>query len=71
MPEEQESWPRRRFTDYCNLRSHKRCPLTSAHCACRLKPRESWAGEMVIRLHEPSIGSMSTDENEEASEDDA
>ena len=32
---------------------------------------ESWAGEMVIRLHEPSTGSMSVDENEEALEDDA
>ena len=45
--------------------------LTGTLNACRLKPNESWAGEMVIRLHEPSTGSMSTDDNEEALEDDA
>ena len=59
------------FHRLLHARLHKGCPLTGALGACRLKPRESWAGEMVIRLHEPSTGSMSTEDIEEAFEDEA
>ena len=30
---------------------------------CRLKPQEAWTGEMVIRLHEASPGSLSPEDD--------
>ena len=39
--------------------------LTASLIPCRLKPKESWVGEMVIRLHEPAEGDMSPEEEEE------
>ncbi len=42
--------------------------LTACLTLCRLKPQESWAGEMVIRLHEPAEASMAPEEEEEEEE---
>ena len=30
---------------------------------CRLKPEEAWVGEMVIRLHEATSGSLSPEDD--------
>ena len=42
--------------------------LTTSLIPCRLKPKESWVGEMVIRLHEAAEGDMSPPEEEEEAE---
>jgi hypothetical protein len=44
--------------------------LTASLTPCRLKPKESWVGEMVIRLHEPAEGDMAPEEEEEEEEAD-
>ena len=42
--------------------------LTASLIPCRLKPKESWVGEMVIRLHEPAEGDMAPEEEEDEAE---
>jgi len=32
--------------------------------ALRLKPQAAWMGEMVIRLHEPAVGSLAPEDSE-------
>jgi len=36
--------------------------------ALRLKPQAAWMGEMVIRLHEPAVGSLAPEDGEHKAE---
>ncbi len=36
---------------------------------CRLRPEEAWVGEMVIRLHEATSGSLSPEDDGTGSEE--
>lgn len=39
--------------------------------ALRLKPQAAWVGEMVIRLHEPAVGSLAPEDGEPVAEEGA